>query len=120
LKPGLEVKYALEEAEKKGIETKFLGAELCQVTWQRLVHETRMNLPRYIFKRLEYTRLQFWGTEREAAVSRLHNSEPAQFSEKCLDPYLVNWFIQSLDIFFPKFKRIFVDMRDEDLFKAID
>lgn len=25
-----------------------------------------------------------------------------------------------MDIFFPKFKRIFVDLRDEDLFKAID
>jgi len=32
----------------------------------------------------------------------------------------MNWFIQSLDIFFPKFKRIFVDMKDEDLFRAID
>jgi hypothetical protein len=32
----------------------------------------------------------------------------------------MNWYIQNMDIFFPKFKEIFVDKRDEDLFRAID
>lgn len=32
----------------------------------------------------------------------------------------MNWFIQSMDVFFPKWKEIIVDNRDEDLFKAID
>ena len=45
---------------------------------------------------------------------------PQAFSEKCLDSYALNWFIQNTDIFFPKFKKIFVDELDQDLFTAID
>ena len=33
---------------------------------------------------------------------------------------MINWYIQVMDIFFPKFKTIFIDKRDEDLFRAID
>jgi hypothetical protein len=33
---------------------------------------------------------------------------------------LINWYIQSCEVFFPKIKEIFVDKRDEDLFKYID
>jgi len=51
-KPGLEMKYACEEAEKCGAKTYFLGTEFNQTTWQRLHHETRMNGPHYLFKRL--------------------------------------------------------------------
>ena len=50
----------------------------------------------------------------------MQQSEPSQFAEKCLDPYLVNWFVQNMTIYFPNLKRIFVDLRDDDLFKAID
>lgn len=32
----------------------------------------------------------------------------------------MNWFIQNLDIYFPKYKELFVDRRDEELFKQID
>lgn len=63
---------------------------------------------------------QFWERERRDSINRMHNSEPSQFSEQLIDPYLVNWYIQATDIFFPKFKKIFVDQRGEDLFKQID
>jgi hypothetical protein len=33
LSPGLEVKFACEEANKLGAKTYFLGAESCQKTW---------------------------------------------------------------------------------------
>lgn len=62
----------------------------------------------------------FWQNERIETINRLHNSEPHQFSEKCLDSNLINWYIQSMDVFFPKFKKIFVEERDDDLFKQID
>lgn len=55
MKPGLEVKYACEEAVKSGAKLEFLGPELDQVTWERLYHETRMNFPSYIFARLSMT-----------------------------------------------------------------
>ena len=48
------------------------------------------------------------------------NVGPAAFTEKCLDAHNMNWFIQNMDIFFPTFKEIFVDKRDNDLFRAID
>ena len=116
LKPGLEIKFALEEAEKIGAKKYFLGAELNGETWSRLYHEKRMNFPSYLWARLSMSGNYMWGMERSEATIRLHNSEPSQFTEKCLDPYLVNWYIQSLAIFFPKFKSIFIDRRDEDLF----
>jgi hypothetical protein len=50
----------------------------------------------------------------------LANVGPAAFTEKCLDSHNMNWFIQSMDIFFPKFKEIFVDNRDVDLFRAVE
>ena len=45
---------------------------------------------------------------------------PSAFTEKCMDTHMMNWFIQSTDIFFPKFKEIFIDKRDEDLFSQIE
>ena len=42
------------------------------------------------------------------------------FSEACCDRYLINWYIQSVDLFFPKLKKIFVDERDQDIFRQID
>jgi hypothetical protein len=120
LKPGLEIKYACETAEKQGAKTYFLGAEFNNETWSRLYHETRMNLPHYIYKRIQYYGHTFYSSETNDLKIRMQNAEPSQFSEKCLDQHLVNWFIQSMDIFFPKFKQVFVDQRDEDLFKQID
>ena len=32
----------------------------------------------------------------------------------------MNWYIQSMDIFFNKIKKIVVDEKDEDLFRLID
>ena len=54
LTPGLEIKYACEEAEKAGAELHFLGPELNKVTWQRLYHETRFNIPHYLLRRFQY------------------------------------------------------------------
>ena len=53
-RPGLEVKLACESAEKVGANLQFMGPEFCQKTWQRLLHETRLNIPEYLFKRVQY------------------------------------------------------------------
>lgn len=44
-RPGLEMKFACEEATKTGAKLHYLGPEFCNKTWGRLFHETRMNLP---------------------------------------------------------------------------
>lgn len=79
-----------------------------------------MNLPQYFYRVFKYSSMEFWAKELLENTGRLHNSEPSQFAEECLDPYLVNWYVQSIDIFFPKFKKIFIDEKGTDLFKMID
>lgn len=49
--PGIEIKYACEAAEKVGAEIQFLGSEINPVTYERLYHETRMNMLYYLMKR---------------------------------------------------------------------
>lgn len=60
--PGLEIKYACEAAEKTGAQLQFLGAELNPVTYERLLHETRLNLPQYIIRRYQYS-MGLWADE---------------------------------------------------------
>jgi len=81
LKPGLETKFALEEAEKSGAKTYFMGAELDGKTWQRIYHETRMNVPHYIYKRFQYQNSVFWNMEREETFQKMSCAEPSQFTE---------------------------------------
>lgn len=70
----------------------------------------------HIWNKFVYMGMNFWSEERREVTSRLHNSEPSQFAEKCLDPYMMNWYVQNFDIFFPRWKRVFIDKRDDDLF----
>lgn len=60
--PGLEMKYACEAAEKNKSRIHFLGVEMDPTTWSRLNHETRMNLPHYLFQRLKYN-MSVWTEE---------------------------------------------------------
>lgn len=108
MRPGLEMKYACESAEKVGAKLGFLGAELDQSTWQRMFHEKRMNVLDYMVRRFE-RKFTFWMNERLAFSQKLACSTPASFSEKCLDAHAVNWVIQATDAYFPNLKKIFVD-----------
>lgn len=114
------MKYACEEAANVGAKTYFLGPEFNQDTWLRLHHETRTTLLSYVKNYFAYSGLYGWTAEKKDIINRLQNSEPSQFTEQCADPYLMNWFVQNMDIYFPRFKQIFIDKRDEDLFRAID
>jgi hypothetical protein len=54
LRPGLEIKFACEEAKNVGAKLEFLGAEFNQVTWNRLYHETRATMFSYISRYYQY------------------------------------------------------------------
>ena len=112
LRPGLEAKFACEAAESVGANLHFVGAELNSSTWTRLHHETRFNLPEYIMKRFQY-HSSFWSDELASNRQKMAIAGPRAFTEECLD-------IQSTDVFFPKFKKIFVDEKDNELFEQID
>ena len=114
-RPGLEMKFACESAEKVGAKLEFMGPALSNPTWQRLLHETRFNVPEYLVRRFQ-KRSSRWYFERYANQQKINMVGPAAFTEKCLDASNMNWYIQSSDVFFPKMKKILVDERDDDLF----
>ncbi len=47
---GLEIKFACESAEDVGAKLEFLGSELDQETRDAIYHETRFNLPSYLWQ----------------------------------------------------------------------
>lgn len=61
-----------------------------------------------------------WYTEVQSNNAKLAIAGPSTFAEKCLDRYLINWYIGCTATYFPHLKKIFVDYRDEDLFNQID
>lgn len=119
LAPGLETKFACEAAEQVGAKLDFAGGEMDADAWARLNHETRMNVPDYMIKRMQYID-SFWSDELLSNRHKVGLVGPAAFTEKCLDQHQLNWYIQSTAIFFPKFKKILVDEKDEVLFEKID
>ena len=119
MRPGLEVKFACEAAEKVGSNIEFMGVELNQPTWQRLLHETRFNAPQYFMKKFQYADSR-WTDETQSCRQKIAMVGAQAFTEKVLDTNMMNWFIQSADVFFPNVKKIMVDERDEELFTQID
>jgi hypothetical protein len=117
--PGVEIKYACEAAEKVGAQVQFLGAEFNPLTYERLFHETRFSVITYLIKRFQYAQ-SFYIQESQSNRAKINLVGPRAFTEKCLDQHLINWYIQAIDIFFPKMKEIFIDKRDEGLFTHID
>jgi len=78
--PGVEVKFACEEAEKLGAKINFLGDEFDPVTANRLYHETRMNFTQYFLKRFQY-RNTFYRDENIVNSKKITHAGPATFSE---------------------------------------
>lgn len=118
-RPGLETKYALEAAESVGAKVLFAGSELDSDTRKRLSHETRLNAFEYFKLRFQW-RDSLWIKERDNNKMKMSFVDPAAFTEKCLDQHLINWYTQACATFFPNFKRIFIDEKDEDLFNLMD
>lgn len=116
--PGLEIKYACEEAEKLGADLHFLGPELNNITWHRLYHETRFNLPAVIRNRIKYSSSR-WTTEMLNNRHKLQLTTPSEYVEQCCDEHMINWYIKSLEMMIPSLKKILVDKRDTALYKYI-
>ena len=83
-------------------------------------HESRLsNIIEYVSRLFQYRNTEY-PEENLNFQSKLRLVGPAAFTEKCLDTFAINWYIQTTDVYFPKLKRIFVDDRDQDLFQQID
>ena len=83
-RPGLEVKYACEAAEKVGASLQFAGQELNSDTWKKIKHETRLNVFDYFIRRFQYRETQ-WTLELKNNRAKIGFVGPAAFTEKCLD-----------------------------------
>lgn len=115
--PGLEVKYALEEAEKLNAKIVYLGTEFNEATKLRLFHEKRTSILKGLLNMFNLPiRYQFEIVDLRAKIS---NSNLESFIESNADSKQVSWFIAVLEKIFPEVKRILVEKRDEDIFKQI-
>lgn len=100
-RPGFEVKSACSAAEKVGAKLEFMGPELNQKTWDRVMHEHRLaNFLTYVSRLFQYRDTEYTD-ENEVLKSKLRNVGASAFTEKCLDTYTINWYIQATDIYFP-------------------
>lgn len=70
VRPGLEIKYACEEATKVGAKTYFLGPELNGDTWNRLYHETRTTVFSYLKNYVLWYGHYGYQAEKEDLINR--------------------------------------------------
>jgi hypothetical protein len=78
--PGLEIKYACEAAQKVGANLLFLGPELNNVTWHRLYHETRMNVPSALWNTWKTMGTRY-STEVRTEAQKMELTTPSTFTE---------------------------------------
>ena len=61
-----------------------------------------------------------WAVDRSVINSKIDRSGMKLFLEECCDQYMINFFIQSLALYFPALKKQIIDKRDQRLFRKID
>jgi hypothetical protein len=87
--PGLEVKYALEEAEKAGSKVVYLGYEIDENTTSRLYHENRYTIFKTIFKFLKLNKKYL--NEIFNVNANVQQYGLKKYIESCCDQYTMNW-----------------------------
>lgn len=115
--PGLEVKFALEEAEKINSKVVFLGNEFDINTENRLHHEKRHNILKAIYSYATLSKT--YAYELGNLNSVLNEYGVKKYVESSLDSKNMAYLIAILDKIYPEIKRILVDFKDEELFKQI-
>lgn len=115
--PGLEVKYALEEAKRLNSKIVFLDSEFNDITANKILHDKRTTLLGFFINYLNMrTTYKMENFENHSIIS---NKGFSSFCESSMDSKTMNWFIKTVEFLFPEIKRIFVDQKDEELFKKI-
>ena len=91
--PGLEVKYALEEAQSLNSKIVYLGYEFDEITMRRFYHENRYTVVKTLinnfkfFNQVNYTD-EFWEYKEQINKYGLK-----KFLESSCDQYFINWYI---------------------------
>ena len=115
--PGLEVKYALEEAEKLNSKLVFLGDELDVNTQNSLLQEQRFSLLRGLYNSIMINMNYKYESFNMRCMIKVNGLQ--QFIESCLDSKTMAYFIATLEKLAPEYKKILVDKKDHILFEKI-
>jgi hypothetical protein len=87
--PGLEVKYAIEEAEKLNSNVVYLDYELDVLTKNKLYHETRFSILKTFLNMLKTK--STYGREYFDYQTQITNYGIKKFIESSCDQYFINW-----------------------------
>ena len=80
----------MEEAEKNKSKVVYLGHEFDNKTWQRLYHENRYTLFKFVKNRLFHLTAHYVYELMEFRT-QLHTYGPKKFVESSGDQYTINW-----------------------------
>jgi hypothetical protein len=89
-RPGLEAKYALEEATKLNSKVVFLGPEFDKNTLSRMYHETRYSILKTLHRSIFKLNVKY-GDEFAELHQQLHSYGLQKFVESSCDQYFINW-----------------------------
>jgi len=117
--PGLEIKYALEAAEKAKAKIHFGGVDFDPVTIEALRTETKMYAHTLLWNaRLLLRSQNAWTTDYNDFKKILQTRGGEAFAES-MDRSRSNFMVALLSKFAPEQKRILVDLRDEHIFREL-
>jgi hypothetical protein len=117
--PNLEVKFAIDEAEKQGSHVLLMNEELSTYTMDALKIEKDMD---FIFPLLKYVFVinENWAFEAKDMQKLLRCHSLKTLTEEYFNKDVIAWCIRFADLLIPAQKKIFIDRTDEDMFNAIE
>lgn len=113
--PGLEMKYAVEEAKKLNCNLIFAGQEINPGTLYALRTEKRFDLVPLLWRYFFSLNNKRWQTERLDLFRILDVTGGEGFAE-VLDKYKVAWLIKLFEKYAPFQKNILIDHKDLNMF----
>ena len=117
--PGLEMKYAIEEALKSNSHLHFAGMEINGSTLDGLAHEKRLNFVSFLYRWwFKNTSLAHWRREIDDELAMLNVSGGEAYAE-CIDDFRASWWIKLFQKTAPWQKKTLVDNLDNSLFRQI-
>ncbi len=117
--PGLEMKYALEEATKFNSKVVYLGYEFDKATMDRMYHENRYTALKAITNTFKLYSNNNYSKEIQELLNQINAYGIHKFLEASCDQYMVNWFVSILDKIYPDVKRILIDMKEQEIFQTL-
>lgn len=116
--PGLEMKFAIEEAKKLNKPVILGGLEIDEAALYSLRVETRMDPISLFYNGCMALHNKLWRSEYidTYSIYDVHGGEA--FAES-VDFFRLNWFIKLFEKYAPYQKKVLVDQKDLDLFYAL-